>query len=297
VVVHAFEAVTFFGNASTLAVLGLAVAFVLCALRRWSLLSGWAAGDRRHRAAEYDPKRGCSTPASPAARAVGHHRSGLEFSERPCDGFLGRLWVCGLSDNPYVFGPFPALEGDCATCNPRFADRVQPSLLGRSFPERRYRRVRGGSRLAHVLHPNHPSDARPGARIPNPTWPQARAGNTFPNTTTADEGISKPEAANVLSSLFRPTSVNSATCNDGCVAIDAYPEMVNDRSRGPEFRVVKSGHVRLFIDQNITCAAERVVVGQNSLESLGVPLHPSLRHVVLQLEQRLNIILLASLSC
>jgi membrane-associated phospholipid phosphatase len=43
VVVHAFEAVTFFGNASTLAVFGLAVAFVLCALSRWSLLSGWAA--------------------------------------------------------------------------------------------------------------------------------------------------------------------------------------------------------------------------------------------------------------
>jgi membrane-associated phospholipid phosphatase len=40
--VQAFEAVTFFGNASTLAVLGFAVAFVLCALRRWSLLSGWA---------------------------------------------------------------------------------------------------------------------------------------------------------------------------------------------------------------------------------------------------------------
>src|ERR1700675_4586200 len=39
--VHAFEAVTFFGSASTLAVLGLAVALVLCALRRWSLLLGW----------------------------------------------------------------------------------------------------------------------------------------------------------------------------------------------------------------------------------------------------------------
>jgi len=41
--VHAFEAVTLFGSASTLAVLGLAVAVVLCALRRWSLLLGWAA--------------------------------------------------------------------------------------------------------------------------------------------------------------------------------------------------------------------------------------------------------------
>jgi membrane-associated phospholipid phosphatase len=41
--VSAFEAVTFFGSPSTLTVLGLAVALVLCALRRWSLLLGWAA--------------------------------------------------------------------------------------------------------------------------------------------------------------------------------------------------------------------------------------------------------------
>lgn len=40
--VHAFEAVTFLGSASTLTVLGLAVALVLAALRRWSLLLGWA---------------------------------------------------------------------------------------------------------------------------------------------------------------------------------------------------------------------------------------------------------------
>jgi membrane-associated phospholipid phosphatase len=41
--VHAFESVTFFGSAPTLAVLGLAVALVLCTLRRWSLLLGWVA--------------------------------------------------------------------------------------------------------------------------------------------------------------------------------------------------------------------------------------------------------------
>jgi membrane-associated phospholipid phosphatase len=41
--VHAFEGVTFFGSVDTLTVLGLAVALVLCALRRWSLLLGWAA--------------------------------------------------------------------------------------------------------------------------------------------------------------------------------------------------------------------------------------------------------------
>jgi membrane-associated phospholipid phosphatase len=41
--VHAFEVVTFFGDASTFAVLGLVVAFVLSTLRRWSLLLGWVA--------------------------------------------------------------------------------------------------------------------------------------------------------------------------------------------------------------------------------------------------------------
>jgi membrane-associated phospholipid phosphatase len=41
--VQAFEGVTFFGNASTLTVLGVAVALVLGAFRRWSLLLGWAA--------------------------------------------------------------------------------------------------------------------------------------------------------------------------------------------------------------------------------------------------------------
>lgn len=41
--VHSFEVVTFFGSASTLAVLGLAVTLVLCSVRRWALLLGWAA--------------------------------------------------------------------------------------------------------------------------------------------------------------------------------------------------------------------------------------------------------------
>src|ERR1700757_4747166 len=41
--VHLFEMVTFFGDASTLAMLGLGVALLLAALRRWSLLLGWLA--------------------------------------------------------------------------------------------------------------------------------------------------------------------------------------------------------------------------------------------------------------
>ncbi|HEY0790475.1 MAG TPA: phosphatase PAP2 family protein [Chthoniobacterales bacterium] len=41
--VHLFEAITFFGNASTLAVLGAAVVLGLILRRRWSLLLGWVA--------------------------------------------------------------------------------------------------------------------------------------------------------------------------------------------------------------------------------------------------------------
>jgi membrane-associated phospholipid phosphatase len=41
--VHLFEAITFFGNASTLAVLGGAVVLGLVLRRRWSLLLGWVA--------------------------------------------------------------------------------------------------------------------------------------------------------------------------------------------------------------------------------------------------------------
>jgi hypothetical protein len=37
-----FEAITFFGNASTLCVIGLVTALVLAFQRRWSLLLGWA---------------------------------------------------------------------------------------------------------------------------------------------------------------------------------------------------------------------------------------------------------------
>jgi hypothetical protein len=104
---------------------------------------------------------------------------------------------------------------------------------------------------------------------------------TFPSTVIPNEGISKPEAADVLSALFKRTPVKSPTCNNGCIAIDTYPEIINHRRRGPEFWIIHSGHVLLFIDQTITCAGECEVVGQSSHESLRVPLDPSLRHVVL----------------
>jgi hypothetical protein len=70
--------------------------------------------------------------------------------------------------------------------------------------------------------------------------------HTFPSTATPDEGISKSEAVNVLSALFRPTPVNSAACDDGCIVIDTYPEFVNHRRSGPEFWIIKSGYVLLF---------------------------------------------------
>ena len=40
--VRLFEAITFFGNASTLGVVGLVTALVLAFQRRWFLLLGWA---------------------------------------------------------------------------------------------------------------------------------------------------------------------------------------------------------------------------------------------------------------
>ena len=86
---------------------------------------------------------------------------------------------------------------------------------------------------------------------------------------------------NELSAFFRPTPVDSPACNNGRIAIDAYPEIINDRRRGPDSWIINPGYPLLFIDQNITCPSECVIAGQNSVESLGVPLHPSLRNIVL----------------
>ncbi len=47
--------------------------------------------------------------------------------------------------------------------------------LGVHSPERRYRWVRCGSRLADVLHPRDPPDPRPVASIPNRSWPETPA--------------------------------------------------------------------------------------------------------------------------
>ena len=105
--------------------------------------------------------------------------------------------------------------------------------------------------------------------------------NTFPSAPWSDEGIGKPEATDVSSALFRPAPISSAARHDGCVAVDTYPEIRNDRRRGPELWISNSGKVLAFADQGITCAGECVVIGQNLLKSLRIPLDPSLRHLAL----------------
>ena len=60
---------------------------------------------------------------------------------------------------------------------------------------------------------------------------------------------------------FRPTPVDSPACNNGCIAIDAYPEIINDRRRGPDSWIINTGYPLLFIDQNITCPSECVIAG------------------------------------
>lgn len=104
---------------------------------------------------------------------------------------------------------------------------------------------------------------------------------TFPNAVTPDEGVGKPEAVKVPSALLRPTLVSSTTRYDGCIAIDTYPEIVDDRGRGLEFRIIKSRDVLLLTDQSLTRAGERIVIVQNLLKGLRVPLHPSSGHLTL----------------
>jgi len=93
-------------------------------------------------------------------------------------------------------------------------------------------------------------------------------------STQTDFGRGESEAVNELSAFFRPAPVDSPACNNGCIAIDAYPEIINDSRRGPDSWIINPGYPLLFIDQNITCPSECVIAGQNSVESLGVPLQP-----------------------
>jgi len=97
----------------------------------------------------------------------------------------------------------------------------------------------------------------------------------------ADEGIGKPEAAKVAPPLFRATFVGSPTDHDGCIALDSYPQRIDDRRVGLEFRIIKSRDILPFTNQGICRTGERVVISQNLVKSLRVPLHPGSGHVIL----------------
>ena len=59
---------------------------------------------------------------------------------------------------------------------------------------------------------------------------------------------------NELSAFFRPTPVDSPACNNGRIAIDAYPEIINDRRRGPDSWIINPGYPLLFTDIYATFA-------------------------------------------
>jgi hypothetical protein len=103
--------------------------------------------------------------------------------------------------------------------------------------------------------------------------------NTFPSAPLSDESIGKSEAADVPAALFRRTPICSATCYDGCIAINAYPEISNDRGCCPEFWINNSGEAFALADQNLTCAGQCVVIGQNPLKGPRISLDPSLREL------------------
>src|SRR6516165_6293459 len=105
--------------------------------------------------------------------------------------------------------------------------------------------------------------------------------HTFPSAVMPDEGIGKSEAVKVVSPLFRATFVGSPAGYDGCIAIDSYLQLIDDRRVGLEFRIMKSCDILRFTNQGISCTGERVVVSQNALKGLRVPLDPGSGHVIL----------------
>ena len=147
--VRLFEAITFFGNPSTLGVIGLVTALVLAFQRRWSLLLGWAvaligAGElnvilkgifRRLRPQLPDPWVTPPGWSFPSGHAMG---SFVTY------GF----WAYLLTRVPS--GRFSTADRGCRTCGPGLAHRVQPDLPRRSLPQRRHRWLRGSGHLAHL---------------------------------------------------------------------------------------------------------------------------------------------------
>jgi hypothetical protein len=123
--VRLFEAITSFGNPSTLGVIGLVTA----------------------------------ASSSPASGSLGD-AVGLEFSQRARHGIVRHLWIFGLLAYPGISGRFSMADRRCRTCGPGLAHRVQPDLPRRTLPQRRHRWLRGSGRLAHLLHPRDRPDAK-----------------------------------------------------------------------------------------------------------------------------------------
>src|SRR5215469_15727166 len=121
--------------------------------------------------------------------------------------------------------------------------------------------------------------------------------HTFPSAVMPDEGNGKPEAVKVAPPLFRATFVGSPTGYDCCIAIDSYLQLIDDRRVGLEFRIMKSCDILRFTNQGVSRTGERIVISQNPLKGLRIPLDPGSGHVILQLEQRLHIFVLTSLGC
>ena len=117
---HAFEAVTFFWQYVHLGrarlcrcVRAVRVTPVVAAVRLGS-------GARRHRAAEHDPKRGCSAPPSPTARVGGSLVSygflaylHVLYPDHPPDALL----QCQLRDDLGRAGKTPTRPVLSASCN------------------------------------------------------------------------------------------------------------------------------------------------------------------------------------
>jgi PAP2 superfamily len=157
--VRLFEAITFFGNPSTLGVIGLVTALVLAFQRRWSQLLGRAfaligAGElnvilkgifRRLRPQIPDPWVTPSGWSFPSGHAMG---SFVTY------GF----WAYLLTRVPRA--EFSTADRRCRTCGPGLADRVQPDLPRRTLPQRRHRWLRCSGCLAHLLHPRDRPDAK-----------------------------------------------------------------------------------------------------------------------------------------
>jgi len=81
---------------------------------------------------------------------------------------------------------FPRRAAIALLERPRFAHRVQPDLLGRSFHERRHRRVRGRLSGSHSV--SSPTGRKSARMYPEPAWLEAPAGISSPHPSRSPQG-------------------------------------------------------------------------------------------------------------